>query len=63
MRVSWLSKHSVHGKKSPLAKGDLVDRLTRQNDGFELGGTEKNLLRGIIKCLRLEPQDNKTKVS
>ena len=50
-------------KKSPLAKGDLVDRLTRQNDGFELGGTEKNLLRGIIKSLRLEPQDNKTKVS
>ena len=36
----WLSKHSVHGKKSPLVKGDLIDRLTGQNNGFELGGTE-----------------------
>ena len=41
----------------------LVDRLAGQNDGFELGGTEKNLGRGIVKRLRLEPQDNKTKVS
>ena len=36
----WLSKHLVHGKKSPLVKGDLIDRLTGQNNGFELGGTE-----------------------
>ena len=34
----WLSKNSVHGKKSPLVKGDLIDRLTGQNNGFELGG-------------------------
>ena len=55
----WLTKHSVHGKKSPLVKGDLIDRLTGQNNGFELGGTEiKNLVSGNVKCLRLEPQDN-----
>ena len=41
MGVRWLCKHSVHGKKSPLAKGDLVNRLTRQKNGFELAGTEK----------------------
>ena len=48
----WLSKHSVQGKKTPLAKGDLIDRLTGQNNGF-----------GNVKCLRLEPQDNKTRLS
>ena len=32
----WL----VHGKKSPLVKGDLIDRLTGKKHGFELGGTE-----------------------
>ena len=36
----WLIKHSVPGKKFPLVKGDLIDRLTGQNNGFELGGTE-----------------------
>ena len=41
MGVRWLCKNSVHGKKSPLTKGDLVDRLTVQNNGFGLGGTEK----------------------
>ena len=60
----WLSKHSVHGKKSPLVKGDFIDRLTGQNNGFELGGNrDKNLVSGNVKCLRLEPQDNKTRVS
>ena len=60
----WLSKHSVHGKKSPLVKGDLIDRLTGQNNGFELGGNrDKNLVSGNVKCLRLEPQDNKARVS
>ena len=63
MGVRWLCKNSVHGKKSPLPKGDLVDRLTVQNNGFGLGGTRKNLVRGIVKYLRLEPQDNKIKVS
>ena len=60
----WLSKHSVHGKKSPLVKGDLIDRLTGQNNGFELGGNrDKILVSGNVKCLRLEPQDNKTRLS
>ena len=64
MGGGWLSKHSVHGKKSPLVKGDLIDRLTGQNNGFELGGNrDKNLVSGNVKCLRLEPQDNKTRVS
>ena len=36
----------------------LHDRTTDLNLG-----EPKNLLRGIVKCLRLEPQDNKTKVS
>ena len=49
----------MQGKKSRLVKGDLIDRLTGQNNGFELGGTEiKNLVSGNVKCLRLEPQDN-----
>ena len=38
-----LSKHSVHGKKSPLVEGDLIDRLTGQNNGFELGGTDNKI--------------------
>ena len=63
MGVRWLCKNSVHGKKSPLPKGDLVDRLTVQNNGFGLGEPRKNLVRGITKYLRLEPQDNKMKVS
>ena len=64
MGGGWLSKHSVHGKRSPLVKGDLIDRLTGQNNGFELGGNrDKNLVSGNVKCLRLEPQDNKTRVS
>ena len=29
--------------KSPLVKGDLIDRLTGQNNRFELGGTEKKI--------------------
>ena len=43
MGVRWLSKDSVHGKKYPVVKGDLIDRLTGQNNGFELGGTEKKI--------------------
>ena len=60
----WLSKHSVHGKKSPLVKGDLIDRLTGQNNGFELGGTE-NIIWWVVmwSVWHLEPQDNKTRVS
>ena len=34
-----------------------MDRLTGQNNGFELGETEKNLVSGNVKCSRLEPQD------
>ena len=49
MGVRWLCKHSVHGKKSPLPKGDLVDRLTGQNNGFGLGGTEKKSGEGYCE--------------
>ena len=34
------NKHSVV-KKISTGKGDLMDRLTGQNNGFELGETEK----------------------
>ena len=49
MGVRWLCKHSVHGKKSPLPKGDLVDRLKGQNNGFGLGGTEKKSGEGYCE--------------
>ena len=49
MGVRWLCKNSVHGKKSPLPKGDLVDRLTVQNNGFGLGGTEKKSGEGYYE--------------
>ena len=49
MGVRWLCKHSVHGKKSPLPKGDLVDWLTVQNNGFGLGGTEKKSGEGYCE--------------
>ena len=49
MGVRWLCKNSVHGKKSPLPKGDLVDRLTVQNNGFGLGGTEKKSREGYYE--------------
>ena len=39
----------MHGKKSPLSKGDLVDRLTGQNNGFERGGTEKKSGEGYCE--------------
>ena len=35
-----LNKHSVV-KKSQLAKGDLMDGLTGQNNGFKLAGNQK----------------------
>ena len=47
----WLSKHSVHGKKSPLVKGDLIDRLTGQNNRFILGGTEKKSGEWLCEAL------------
>ena len=37
-----LIKHSVL-KKTQLAKGDLMDGLTGQNNRFGLGGTEKKI--------------------
>ena len=37
----------------------LQDRTT----DLDLGEPRKNLVRGIVKYLRLEPQDNKMKVS
>ena len=49
MGVRWLCKNSVHGKKSPLPKGDLVDRLTVQNIGFGLGETEKKFGEGYYE--------------
>ena len=49
MGVRWLCKNSVHGKKSPLPKGDLVDRLTVQNIGFGLGETEKKSGEGYYE--------------
>ena len=36
-------------KKSPLPKGDLVDRLTGQNNGFGLGGTQKKSGEGYCE--------------
>ena len=42
----------------------MIDRLTGQNNIFELGGNrEKNLVSGCVKHLRLEPQHKKTRVS
>ena len=39
-------------------------RLTRQNNRFELGGTEEtNLVSGNGKCLCLQTQDRKNQVS
>ena len=55
MGVRWLCKHSVHGKKSPLPKGDLVDRLTGQNNGFGLGGTEKKSGEGYCEEIIVLP--------
>ena len=49
MGVRWLCKHSVHGKKSPLRKGDLEDRLTGQNNRFGLRGTEKKSGEGYCE--------------
>ena len=40
-----------------------MDRHKEQKNRFELQETDKNLLSGNVKCLRLEPQDKKTKVS
>ena len=39
----------MHGKKSPLPKGDLVDRLTGQNNGFGPGRTEKKSGEGYCE--------------
>ena len=39
-------------------------RLTRQNNRFELGGTEEiHLVSGNVKRFRLKAQDKKTKIS
>ena len=60
MGVRWLCKNSVHGKKSPLPKGDLVDRLTLQNNGFGLGGIEKKSGEGyceVFTCRTTRQQD------
>ena len=54
MGVRWLGKDSIHGKKSPVVKGDLIDRLTGQNNGSELGEAEKNLVGCNAKCLGLD---------
>ena len=44
-------------KKSQLAKGDLMDVLTGQNNKFKLAGNqEKNLMSAKVKCLRLGPK-------
>ena len=37
-----LNKHSVV-KKSQLAKGDLMDGLTGQNNGFKLAGNQEKI--------------------
>ena len=34
-----------------------MDRLTEQNNGFEIGKPRKNVVSGAVKCSRLEPQD------
>ena len=60
MGVRWLCKNSVHGKKSPLPKGDLVDRLTLQNNGSGLGGIEKKSGEGyceVFTCRTTRQQD------
>ena len=37
-----LNKHSVV-KKSQVAKGDLMDGLTEQNNGFKLAGNQEKI--------------------
>ena len=58
MRGRWLSKHSVHGK-------GRLDRQAYRTEQriWTWGDRDKNLVSGNVKCLRLEPQDNKTRLS
>ena len=58
-----LNKHSVL-KKISTGKGRLDGWAYRtEQQIWTWGNREKNLVRGIVKYLRLEPQDNKMKVS
>ena len=59
MGVKELNKLQKY--KNSTGKGGTDGfRLTRQNNRFELGGTEKtNLVSGNGKCLRLQTQDRK----
>ena len=63
MGVKELNKLQKY--KNSTGKGGTDGfRLTRQNNRFELGGTEeKQLVSCIMKYFRLEPQYKKTKVS
>ena len=63
MGVKELNKYSAVKISTDKWRLDGV-RLTRQNNRFELGGTEKtNLVSGNRKCLRLQTQDRKNQVS
>ena len=63
MGVKELNKYSAVKISTDKWRLDGV-RLTRQNNRFELGGTEKtNLVSGNLKCLRLQTQDRKNQVS
>ena len=63
MGVTELNKYSVVKISTDKWRLDGF-RLTRQNNRFELGGTEKtNLVSGNGKCLRLQTQDRKNQVS
>ena len=63
MGVTELNKYSVVKISTDKWRLDGF-RLTRQNNRFELGRTEKtNLVSGNGKCLRLQTQDRKNQVS
>ena len=63
MGVTELNKYSVVKISTDKWRLDGF-RLTRQNNRFELGGTEKtNLVSGNRKCLCLQTQDRKNQVS
>ena len=63
MGVTELNKYSVVKISTDKWRLDGF-RLTRQNNRFELGGTEKtNLVSGNRKRLCLQTQDRKNQVS
>ena len=63
MGVTELNKYSVVKISTDKWRLDGF-RLTRQNNRFELGRTEKtNLVSGNGKCLCLQTQDRKNQVS